>query len=120
MHLVRLGILKGSGPKLFVAARFQEEYRLLSPREITALHTRLVTLFRSLPHGPFQALSEMVGERQAKVLAGSTYRECALLDSHQNPGVAESSRAESSRARPNKRTRLDHGGHNRIVVEISD
>jgi hypothetical protein len=105
-----MGIFKGSGLKLFSSPRFQSDYNLLSDREITALHRRLVGLFKTLPHGPFQALCEMVGEKQARVFGGASYRECALPDSKQNNQLGESSR-------PAKRPRL---AEQEIIDLVSD
>jgi hypothetical protein len=111
INLVRLGILKGSGEKLLKAARFRKDYDLLSPAEITALHKRLVGLFKTLPDGPFQALCEIVGEKQARVFASRAYRQCTLPHADQNARMGE-----SSNRKPFKRPRLDQAR----TVEIFD
>jgi len=105
-----MGIFKGSGPRLLSGARFQKEYHLLSPREINNFHQRLTGLFKALPHGPYQALCETVGEKQARILAGPSYRECTLPDADQNISTGE-----SSQNRPSKRPRLNHNQDQEVI-----
>ena len=100
--MVRLGIFRGSSLKLFGAARFKSEFFLLSRHELTALHSNLVKLFTSLPHGPFQALSSLVGGKQARMLA-TNERECVLPDCYLNE--APLAQAVASGSSPRKRAR---------------
>jgi hypothetical protein len=67
--MVRLGILKGSGKKLFSAAKLGENYFRLADKEISFLHGLLTDKFCTLPTGPFQAVSYLVGQEQARRLA---------------------------------------------------
>jgi hypothetical protein len=115
LNLVRLRILKGSGLRLFGPARFGEDYHLLSDEEVRHHHERLVTLFRTLPFGPFNALAYLVGLPQAKIIAVNQ-GECALPDSYLNQPIPsnEISRARTSGASSSKRR------HDMETIEIMD
>jgi hypothetical protein len=94
--MVRLGILRGKGKKLFSAAKFKEDYWLLGPNQIMNIHDYITRMFRTLPHGPFMAVTYLVGEAQARRLAMEGH--LVMLDSYLN----ESSMAESRAGSPMK------------------
>jgi len=123
LQLVRFGIFKGSGAKLFHSARFHKEFEVLSGSELAGLHKQVCNLFRALPYGPFQAACEMAGEVQAREWASSGVRECVLPPSHQNPSMSESSKPNarsSTLPKFKKRARLDQGSQMGYDREVSD
>ena len=109
--MVRMGIMRGSGSKIFNAARFEADYHLLQESKIISLHAELVKLFQTLPYGPFQALASVVGTNQARILANEMNRECVVPDSYLNEEapsqpVYQSSPGHST-SHPAKRRRLE-------------
>jgi hypothetical protein len=100
-----MGIMNGAGYKLFSAARFKADYHPLSQPEIEELHKAITGLLQTQPNGPFQALSMIVGSKQAQILGGEGRRECIIPDAYLNAQPQhEAAKARLSQS-PRKRTR---------------
>jgi hypothetical protein len=112
LNLVRMGILKGSGLKLFSAAQFKTNYDILTDSEINQLHSRITTYLRTLPHGPFRAVRSILGDRQAMIFGSDRYRQCVLPDSYLNGNTSSSNSVQDSEGSPSKRRRVQE------IIEI--
>ena len=85
---------------MFKAAKFEEDFTLLSRKEIIELDAVIREQFNDLPNGPFMAVKILAGEKTALLLSDDDHRQIARPDSYRNhPLVA----AQPSRTSPAKR-----------------
>ena len=102
--MVRLGIIKGSGLKLFGPAKFGSTYVLKTNKEIQDMYDKLLKQFQTQPHGPFYDVKSLIGERQAQIL--SKKGELIMPDPyHNHPSPSPSSSRHRLRISPKKRKR---------------
>jgi hypothetical protein len=96
--------MNGSGKRLFSSAVWNKHYSLLSDAEIDGRLNMLMTYLQTLPFGPFNAVTFVLGCDQASFLAGGMRRECIKPDSFTNEPANAS--ANPMRLSPRKRRRI--------------
>jgi hypothetical protein len=104
INMIHLGMLRGSGSKLFSAPVFCEKYFLHQEKAVNDLHTKLTTLFQTLPSGPFEAVSYLVRQEQAwHITCGG---QLVKPDSFLNAGPLSQTPSSSSIGSPQKRRKM--------------
>lgn len=68
--LVRLGIVWGKGPGAYEKGLFGQSWGCHPPDHILLLYNTLCRKLRELPFGPFDALSLLIGDKNARVFCG--------------------------------------------------
>lgn len=67
MNLIRLGILWGKGKGAYDRGYFEKDWGCLSNQTILDIYTSLCQKLKQLPYGPFDALSLLIGDRNARI-----------------------------------------------------
>jgi len=68
-NLVRIGLAKASCTSIYRSPKFETAWRLLNEDELQEYHSNLVQRLREVPHGPYTALVNIVGQKMADQLA---------------------------------------------------
>ena len=83
------------------------------------MYQEVTRLLQTLPHGPYQAIVQMVGEQQARHLTGEMRRELIMPDSEYNI-PPQPNDASTSGERPAKRQRRGESIETIMDVELSE
>lgn len=88
-NLVRMGLAKTRGNGIFKAAKYGVSFTLLEREEIIAYHSQLVASLKSLPYGPWIALTSIVGTEAADRLVSAGQAVKRPLNKRRHEGDAE-------------------------------
>jgi hypothetical protein len=69
-NLIRLGVLWGKGPGVYKKGAFGQSWGCLSMEEIRELHEKLCEKLKDCPFSPFDALTLLIGEKNAREFSG--------------------------------------------------
>jgi hypothetical protein len=74
-NLIRLGVLWGKGQGAYEGGTFDVNWGCHSPEHVGSMYEELKTKLDSgLPYGPFDALSLLIGDRNARVFCAEGRR----------------------------------------------
>jgi hypothetical protein len=112
-----MGVFRGHGNVLFGPAKFGVNFHLHNEKEIISLHQRLRRNLETLPHGPFHAISLVLGIDEAKHQATSNH-ECILPPCFAHEQSLGKSHEEE---RPRKRARIQQDVEREYIdVDVAD
>lgn len=96
-NLVRMGLAKARGNGIFRSAKHGVSFTLLDRAELNVYHSNLVDSLKSLPYGPWVALTSIVGTEGAERLVSAGQAVKRPLNKRPQEGGAEAGPSKRGR-----------------------